>query len=140
MKSSIPSLTINGFITNKDMQMGRLFTYFLASDYLQTNMFYGDIASLKWILAQHNDPYSTKAMMISNLTKLYQAYFDTVEVIIDLRIEESPGYDNYYIDINCTDNGTVYNLNKLLKIDGMTILDYEDSLDELYRYYGIKGE
>lgn len=140
MKSSIPSLTLNGFITNKDMQMGRLFTYFLASDYLQTNMFYGDIRSLKWILAQDNDPYRTRSIMVDNLTKLYQAYFDTVEVNIELRIEESPGYDNYYIDINCTDNGVTYNLNKLIKIDGMTIVEYEENLDELYRFYGIKGE
>lgn len=140
MKSSIPSLTLNGFITNKDMQMGRLFTYFLASDYLQSNLFHGDIASLKWILAQDNDSYTTKALIMDNLTKLYRAYFDSVEVNVDLKMEEEPGFDNYYVDINCTDDGTVYNLNKLIKIDGMTIVDYEENLDELYRYYGIKGE
>lgn len=49
----IPSLTVDGFITNKRTQISKIMEYFLASDKSQSNTFYGKVYSLKGILQEY---------------------------------------------------------------------------------------
>ena len=49
MKAKLPMLNRNGWIENKEIVIDKLFEHFLASEYSQTNLLYGEVASLKFI-------------------------------------------------------------------------------------------
>lgn len=135
MISAIPTLTVDGFVTNKHIQMFKLFEYFLASDYSQSNIYYGEIASLKYILA--TNPIGELQRSIENaLSKLYQAYFD--KATINTWVEEEGARYHIYIDILAEDNNKTYSLAKEVKASKGNIENYEKLLDELWEEYNKK--
>lgn len=133
--NAIPSLTETGFITNKNLQMSKLFSYFMASDYSQSNLFHGSIASLKYLLAQNTDPRDFVTSLESTLNRLYSNYFEKVETIVDTE-ETEGGIVNVYIDIKCTDNDGEYYLRREIATKEGNMVEFEKSMDELYEVYG----
>jgi len=79
MGAVIPSLSVDGFITNNDEIMLRLFEHFKASDKSQSN-FYNGVASLKYIINQYNEADDIKRIISSTLTTMYSKYFASVDV------------------------------------------------------------
>lgn len=138
MNSTLPSLTDEGFISNKNIMLGKLFQYFLASNYSQSNTFFGDISSLSYILANNVPDNKMKADIETTLVKLYSRYFDKADFVVTIE-------DNYtdvapvYIEGVLVDNGITYTLSKVLSIQGTTILNYENLLDEYYSEVNNEG-
>lgn len=132
MISSIPTLTIDGFVTNKYIQMYKLFEYFLASDYSQSNTFSGKVASLKYILATETSETMTSTIE-NQLRNLYISYFDSVNVQTWTEVIGSKLH--IYIDIMAEDNDKTYTLSKEVKSTKGEIENYERLLDELWEEY-----
>jgi hypothetical protein len=129
----IPSLTIDGWDTNPLSQMSKLFEYYQASDYSQSDYFMGSIISLKYTLSKDIRPNILKENIEADLRKLYGKFFDTVEPIIDVQ-EEGDGIVNIIINLTCTYNTQTYTLAKSIKGRSSGIIEYQTKLTNKYKY------
>ena len=134
MQSSIPSLTLDGWIDNKHLQMRKLWEYFMASEYSQSNTFFGNIASLKYILATELPSNSLASKIEEVLSILYNRYFDSSSVSVYIDDKELNKY-KFTIAITCTDENNEYYLNRELVYSNGKIETYESLLDDLYDQY-----
>lgn len=138
MKASVPSLTLNGFITNKRMIFYKLWEYFLASDYSQTVIFNGGIASVKYLIGENSmSPVDIVEKTRGMLTSLYKDYFDVVNVEA-LILNPNDAYQILSISIMAFDNenpDVIYDLHKDIQNTKGEILGYEQLLSELYTHY-----
>lgn len=132
-KPVIPSLTIDGWDTNPLSQMSKLFEYYQASDYSQSDYFMGSIISLKYTLSKDIRPNILKENIEADLRKLYGKFFDTVEPIIDVQ-EEGDGIVNIIINLTCTYNAQTYTLAKSIKGRSSGIIEYQTKLTNKYKY------
>lgn len=129
----IPSLTIDGWDTNPLSQMSKLFEYYQASDYSQSDYFMGSIISLKYTLSKDIRPNVLKENIEADLRKLYGKFFDTVEPIIDVQ-EEGDGIVNIIINLTTTYNAQTYTLAKSIKGRSSGIIEYQTKLTNKYKY------
>ena len=132
-KPVIPSLTIDRWDTNPLSQMSKLFEYYQASDYSQSDYFMGSIISLKYTLSKDIRPNILKENIEADLRKLYGKFFDTVEPIIDVQ-EEGDGIVNIIINLTCTYNTQTYTLAKSIKGRSSGIIEYQTKLTNKYKY------
>lgn len=132
-KPVIPSLTIDGWDTNPLSQMSKLFEYYQASDYSQSDYFMGSIISLKYTLSKDIRPNILKENIEADLRKLYGKFFDTVEPIIDVQ-EEGDGIVNIIINLTTTYNAQTYTLAKSIKGRSSGIIEYQTKLTNKYKY------
>lgn len=131
MNSVLPSLSDEGFITNKEVIIAKLFKYFLASNYSQSNTFYGDISSLNYIIATNIPNDKMRADLETTLIKLYGRYFDSVDFNVNIETDNTD-VAKIYIDGTLQDGTNTYNLSKTVAIQGSTITNFENLLDEYY--------
>lgn len=137
--NAIPSLTEAGFITNKNVQMGKLFGYFMAADYSQSTIFKDRVTSLKYILAQYTSPNGCAEAIKSELATLYGRYFDSVTVYVEQE-DKGKGIVNLNIEIVCKDSEPYkeYRLSREIQTKEGNMVEFESGLDQLYNYY--KGQ
>lgn len=133
----IPSLTVDGNITNKDLQMKKLFQYFLASDYSQSNQFYGKIASLKYILATYTDSTDISLEIKRVLNSLYTDFFDSVSVTVSIQNTTTTGITVYNINISCIYDSTTYELAQSIDSSLAKIENYDAAVAALFENYNI---
>lgn len=133
----IPSLTVDGNITNKDLQMKKLFQYFLASDYSQSNQFYGKIASLKYILATYTDSTDISLEIKRVLNSLYADFFDSVSVTVSIQNTTTTGITVYNINISCIYDSTTYELAQSIDSSLAKIENYDAAVAALFENYNI---
>lgn len=115
MGAVIPSLSVDGFITNQDELMLKLFEHFKASDKSQSN-FYSEVASLKYIINEYNETDEIKRIIVETLNTMYLRYFSSVDV--DVTGNEDDSMLNLFISISTISvNGTKHNLS--LSMSGM---------------------
>ena len=136
INNAIPSLSTDGFITNKNLQMTKLFGYFMAADYSQSTFFKGKVHSLKYILAQYPNPGSAAMAIQTSLKNLYGNYYDKVNAYVEQQ-DTGGGIVKLMIDVQCIDSNPYkqYNLYKEIKTKDGNMVEYENSLDILYNYY-----
>jgi hypothetical protein len=132
---TIPTLSRDGFITNKNIVIKKLFEYFLTSEYSQSNTFYRNISSMKYILSTNKDPYKLKETMENTLLTLYKRYFTVVDVIIDVSENDDSSTIDLTININCKYDNVSYILNRDITTDGSSITNYDKLLGQLYEEY-----
>ena len=133
MKNAVPHLSIDGWITNKKIKCNKIFEYFITSEYSQSVTFNGKISSLKYLLAEYNDIDVFKGNLINTLTTLYKRYFDIVDVIVEVSLDESVATYNINIDIIINDDGEEIVFSKVLyTVDG-NIVNMDDLLTNLYK-------
>lgn len=139
ISNAIPSLTEVGYIENKNVQMTKLFGYFMAADYSQCSLLRGGSASLKHILAKYPDPDECATGIKGALENLYGSYFDRVTVYVESE-ELANNVVNLTIEVICTDNddGKQYKLSREIKTKEGNMIEFEKQLDSLYDYY--KGQ
>jgi hypothetical protein len=136
----MPTLDTHHDLTISQM-LQKLFDYFLLSDYSQTNLYRGNVASLKYILL--NEPTDTLLDNVkSSLYAMYNRYFesprftDTLnELDIEAQFIESDETNIKYlmILISATVNDKRYTINKDVSINNIEdVLDskYLDELDD----------
>lgn len=135
MKGTVPTLSLDGFVNNKNIQVSKLFLYFLSSKFSQSNTYYGDIVSLDYILAKYNNPVELKTQILDALNKLYKRHFDRVDLDVKVEVSNADTKINIYIDGTLTDNNTTYTLTKEFSVSGADIDSYVTLLDQFYYEY-----
>lgn len=131
MVNVIPSLSVNGFTRDGDLIMIKLYEYFLTSEYSQSNTFYKEIASLKYILQKHTGLEDLKVAIREALTTMYLRYFSTVTVVVT--ITEKSNSTTYVVDITSTDsNGVVRKLDNTIQSVGGALINIDKTLAALH--------
>ena len=105
----IPALTLEGWDTSPESQISKLFEYYQASDYSQSNSFIGNITSLKYTLKQTRD--------MLQLSKLIEA--DIIRLDINIKL---------------TRGVKEYTLTKAIHGKSSGIIGYETKLQDKFRY------
>jgi len=128
---AVPTLSLDGFVTNKEIMMIKLYEYFLCSDYSQSNTFYGTVVSLKYILSEAKDGVELKGMVDEALSLMYESYFRAVTV--DSVVSETDNKIKLDVNIRCLDdNDITHNLSKSLDVVDNNIVGF-DAIQESYR-------
>jgi len=119
----VPVLGLDGFVSNKDRVMIKLYEYFMSSEYSQSNIFYGTIASMKYIVAEAKDDSEIIKMTKEALENMYVSYFKTV--VVDVVALEQPAKTVFGVTITCLDdNNITHNLNQNIFISDNNIITY----------------
>ena len=133
---SIPTLTLDGFITNKKAQMVKLFEYFLASDKSQSNVF-NDIQSLKYILTQNKNMSDLKTALDRAIMDLYKPFFTNVTPDVIIKESDTSNVINIYINIKTTHEGKMYELTKEVTSTNGDYNVFDKSLANILEEQGI---
>lgn len=139
MGKPIPTLTEDGFVTEPNVKLLKVFAYFIASLASESTT-YGNITSLSNIIAQHSTDNQTAIAnsIEEGLNTLYSNYFDNTDISCD--VNTSGGYIFIKMNISVVENNITYTLAKTIKATKSgDILDYENELDKFYRYYVGEG-
>ena len=136
MADVIPTLTLDGFVSNKKAQMVKLFEYFLASDKSQSNVF-NNVQSLKYILTKHKNNGDIKLELDKALQELYGTHFTSVTP--DVRIIDVPNTStiNIYINVKCTYEDKTYELVREVSSTNGDYSIYDKSLAAVLEEQGI---
>ena len=130
----IPSLTVEGFITNKRTQISKIVEYFLASDKSQSNTFYGKVYSLKGILQEYSSPSDISSAIKSQLTEMCLHHFDSVEVLTDVSEDMTHrGVYNIKVDIIGRYGEEIITLSKELPYSMASTTSFDSQLLNLYK-------
>lgn len=137
MKSSLPTLTMDGFVTNKRLIFYKCWEYFLVNQYSQSNTFYGSIASLTYLLAAKVDPDGKAESIEIALRDMYLRYFDKVNIDVSIDDDDATSTQFVKIAITCSDNesDTKYYLAKEIENKNGEIMKLDELLTELYDHY-----
>jgi len=85
MGNILPTLTEEGFLDNPQQMLIKIYEYFLSSDYSQSVSFFGNIASLRYLVREYNDSIDTLRIEITNtLNSLMSRYWSNYEVTIEI--------------------------------------------------------
>lgn len=140
MTSSVPTLTMDGFVTNKNLMVAKLWAYYLTSDHSQSTTFSGDVQSLKYdLLSSDIDSMLTKNIEAS-LEELYGNYFDKAKADVVLKTDKDTNTQYASISLTLSDideKGYTkkYYLSKEIESTNGEIKNFEKLLDNLYEEY-----
>ena len=130
MKSTLPTLSIDEYLTNKHLLIPKLWLYYLAADKSQSSFY--NVSSLKYDLSSSSVDRDLSSSMEKSLESLYGAYFD--KVTADVNIKTDKGTNTQYCRVSLTleDDGQKYYLLKELETKNGEIKNYHNMLHELY--------
>nr|DAQ18641.1 MAG TPA: hypothetical protein [Caudoviricetes sp.] len=129
----IPTLTVDGWDTTPISQMSKLWEYYQASDYSQSNTFRSKIISLKYTLQTETTPERLKDAIKNDINNLYGEFFEKVTPLIDVK-DVGEGVVNINVDITCQRNFEEYKLTRAIRGRKSGIIEFETKLQEKYRY------
>ena len=114
-----PSLSEDGWITSSQQQGDYLFAQFFASDYSQTQLYLGEVASMAWVIQETQGDVSRTCMLLRDtLQKYFQRYFPrtTVEVN-EIQSDPPTSSASLRIYLSYTDQeGTEYIIGRLIEL------------------------
>lgn len=123
---SIHNLSTSGAITNNKSLAIRLLKNFMVSDYSQSNLYMGNVSSLRYLISQFDtvSELELRDSITSQLTSMYGRYFDDVDV--EVFTEESikdKSLVNIKIDIRVIQDGKTIYVNEIIN---------KEELEQLY--------
>lgn len=133
MTPVIPALTIDGWDTSPLSQMSKLWEYYQAADYSQSNLFRGKIVSLKYTLQTQTVPERLRAQIETDINILYGEFFETVTPLVEVK-DLGNGAVNINVDLSVTRDFTTYKLSRAIRGRKSGIIEFETKLQDKYRY------
>lgn len=117
---TLPMLSSEGWVTDPNTLMTRLFSHMFLTDEAQSNNYLG-VLSLQYITLTYGDNiglFIEKAT--TAIRSYYERYFDSAEVEINL-YEDEGSKQSYTIMINAVKDGQRVDLSTRLNVDNSTI-------------------
>lgn len=114
-----PSLSPEGWIKPSAASLDDLLADFFYAEYSQSTIYYGEVASLPWILSKHPNNYDEVADLTqSTLGKYLSRYFTDVFLDVKASVDSSnPNKAVLYIKVTAnTANGSQVTANGALNI------------------------
>lgn len=118
MTTVVPSLSTAGFITDLPTQIDKVMSYYLTSDFSQSNLFRGQIVSLqKQIQAYQHDKMLLNERVREELEGLLTEVADSASVNVSSETPnpEDPGRINLTVAAVVTKDGKAYSVGKLIE-------------------------
>lgn len=120
MANSLPTLSMDGNVSDPILKADRLLAYFFTSDAHQSNSFQGSIASLPYIIKEcANNPQEVASMATSVLNNLFDSYYDSVNCDIETdNIVSANGKlsVNLIVKLSFTQANQSYNLARIAEV------------------------
>lgn len=134
MKSVVPTFTTSGFVSDINIMLVKIYEYFITSQKSQSSSFYTDIISLPYILQVNgNDFDNITSECISSLKKVCSEYWSNVTVDASISKIDNNGNEsnNLFINIEVTEDGKTYYLDKSITIKESKVVGMDNALDYL---------
>jgi len=134
----LPTLTLTGWVDDKNILMNKLFFYFVTTDYSQSVLYHGNLSSLKYLLHKNGDDLNSLiADVSSTLNKLYSRYFNTVDANANIKTinddKTNKQYNYLVITIDATDEkGNSYSLEQSVNITNFDTNKLDELLTKIY--------
>lgn len=85
-----PALDIEGWVTSGTQIADYLFSHFFLSDYSQTQLYLGEVASLAWILQTHQNSIQDIVSTTEQTLKSYfERYFNNVVAEVSHSVDQN---------------------------------------------------
>lgn len=125
-KVLFPSLDTDGWLSTSVKVADSLISHFFLSEYSQTAVFPGTVASFAWILQQYqNDLSRTVQETQGTLSSYFSKYFQNVEVEVKESLMEN-SINRYQLTIYLVftdEEGVQHNLSRLIRYTGMKVTE-----------------
>lgn len=143
----IPTMGINGFISDIDELLNKIYFYYLTSDYTQSVTFFGKIKSLSYALKRADyKPEKSTEIVQEDLLHILHRYFPNLnpDSVVTTYKESLSGANKVIyiigIDIELVDgNGKKHQLSKSIELDPENKIHFNDSLDYLLYFANNKN-
>lgn len=115
----VPSLSEDGWITDPLKKADQLLAHFLSSDYSQTAIYLGRVASFSAVIQETQDDFTKFMQALETvLQSYYSAYFTSVQVeVLDVTKASTPSKGEISIYVGFTaDDGQSYTLAKSIEL------------------------
>ena len=133
MLKTLPTLTLNGFVTDDNLMMTKIYEYFLTTLASQSTLYAYYISSYDKLVKDTPTVSNDLEMaMRDSLYKLYDRYYNNVEPTVSLLIKDELGNSVYSvgIEIECyNDAGDKLYLSKSLTVTDGKLSDISNILD-----------
>lgn len=114
----LPSLSEKGWVSDSKTVLAKILSFYILTDSAQSLLFKGNVINLPQTYQEHiNEPMDMSAAMRSELTRLLERYFPTVEVNVKVKQEEKALATILLFAEVIDSNGVMANLGKVLEID-----------------------
>ncbi len=111
-KRKVLSLSVDKVISEAVLKLDAVYAYFLASEYSQTNIYRGNISSLKYILKNHGtDTSGLTSEMTSVLDTYLKRFFTTVDVFVEVNTDNGVDVSIRVIDADGVETTLANSLN-----------------------------
>lgn len=125
MGLGLPTLTKEGWTDNRSTILEKAYMYWLVSNIQDTNTFYREVESLKYILSVSDHIEKSIVAIKESLERLLDPYFDNVEVITNM--EEEGGIVYIGLNVKALYKEEEFNLYKILYTNNQYKIDFEES-------------
>lgn len=125
MSQVIPSLSQAGFISDLPSMVDRMLSYYLTSEYSQSNLFNGRVISLqRQMQAYQHDDNLLRNSVRDELTEYFAGICDipSVDVTTDKPNEQDPSRINVTVSVVVTKDGKSYSVGRLIETKDSIIL------------------
>ena len=125
MSQVVPTLTLSGFVSDVPTMIDHMFSYYLTSDYSQSNVFHGKIVSLQKQIQQYQHD---EVDLERNIREQLEAYFRSVadDVTIDVSTTVPNPTDPNRINITLSailiKDGKSYSVGRLVETQDSKII------------------
>ncbi len=126
----VPTLSIEGFVSDIAGMTDRLMSYFFTSKYSQSTEYYGNITSLPYIVQKYgNDITALPIQTEKRLTDYLSRHFEQVTVDARCeRINENSNTINLIIRVRITHNGKAYDLANEIMVTNAIVQDIKRAI------------
>jgi len=127
----VPTLSRDGYITNIEDTMRKIFEYYLVSQYSQSDTFRGEVVSITYDLEMGNNIGDKRDNINRSLSKLFTRYF--INPTIDVNIDSSKGSTiTIAIKITTIINNKTYILSNIVSSHKNIITSIDDALSSIH--------
>lgn len=98
MKKPIFTLSLRGFVDSTAERVDAILSYFIISEYPQSDLYYKQIASLPYIVKTFGDtPRKLSTEIQNSLTAVFSRYFEGVDIEVDHEYIDKLANDGPYM-------------------------------------------
>lgn len=117
-----PSMGPQGYIYDAAQKAEFIFADYIAAKNSQSTLFYGQIQSLSFdeFKGQY-EPILSGEVIKASLEKIYDAYFDSVDIQVSDNLNEDTQVTRIEITADLNDKGVQYRLNEILSVNNQRI-------------------
>ena len=119
MKAPVPSLSLNGWVSNPREALDLLVSYFFLTNASQSNIYRGEVSSAQEIIQRNaNDTQAAASELGVALNRLLRKHYVETFISVEHRLDDaskSSSVVQFILSGTVTDNGVTYQLSKLVE-------------------------